>query len=97
MAEPIDPAEANEPTLANDAKLAALPIESTESWEQIESTEFSDQRDHTIGSVANLDAPLSTSTGRLAGVRVTWRPLILRPPSRTCSARRTFGSARFDR
>ena len=47
IAEPIDPAEANEPTLANDANEAALPIERTESWEQIESSEFSDQSDHT--------------------------------------------------
>lgn len=31
IADKIDPAEANEPTLAIDAKDAALPIESTES------------------------------------------------------------------
>jgi hypothetical protein len=48
MAEPIDPADANEPTLANEAKEAALPTDRTESWEQIERIEFSDQRDHTL-------------------------------------------------
>jgi hypothetical protein len=51
IADKIDPAEANEPTLANAAKDAALPIESTESWEQIERTEFSDHRDSTPSSV----------------------------------------------
>ena len=45
IADRIDPAEAKQPTLANDAKVAALPIESTESWEQIDRTEFSDHRD----------------------------------------------------
>ena len=52
IAEPIDPAEANEPTLATDAKDAALPMERTESWEQIERTEFSDQSDHTPMSLS---------------------------------------------
>ena len=52
MADPIEPAEANEPTLANEAKDPALPIERTESWDQIERTEFSDQSDHTRGIVA---------------------------------------------
>jgi hypothetical protein len=47
----MDPAEANEPMLANEAKDAALPTERTESWEQIERIEFSDQSDHTLSSV----------------------------------------------
>jgi hypothetical protein len=51
IAEPIDPAEPNDHTLANDATEAALPIERTESWEQIERIEFSDQSDHTASSV----------------------------------------------
>ena len=66
MADPIDPAEANEPTLANDAKEAALPIDRTESWEQIERTEFSDQRDHTHGSVARPIAPDARSSDSAA-------------------------------
>ncbi len=39
IADPIDPAEANEPTLANDATDAALPIDKTESWAQMERIE----------------------------------------------------------
>ena len=37
--------------LPNDAKDATLPTESTESWEQIDRTEFSDQSDHTFSSL----------------------------------------------
>ena len=59
IADPIDPAEANEPTLAIDAKEAALPTARTESWEQIDRIEFSDQRDHTRRSLAPLVAVLA--------------------------------------
>jgi len=45
--------------LANDAKEAALPTERIESWEQIERTEFSDQRDHTRRSVAFAGKPVA--------------------------------------
>ena len=48
----MDPAEAKDATLANDAKDAALPTDSTESCEQMESTEFSDHSDHMPPSVA---------------------------------------------
>ena len=66
IADPIDPAEAKEPTLANDAKEAALPIERTE---------FSDQRDHTPSSVARrggTDALFPAANGP------AWQPTFLR-------------------
>ncbi len=64
IADPIDPAEANEPMLANEAQDAALPIERNESWEQIERTEFSDQSDHTSSSVDPARTrPSSASVG----------------------------------
>jgi len=52
IAEPIDPAEANDQTLANEANDCELPMDSTESREQMDRSEFSDRTDHTRGSVA---------------------------------------------
>ena len=72
MAEPIDPAEANEPMLASEANEAALPTERTESWEQIERTEFSDQRDHTLNSVA---IRLPTDATSHAAILLTRMPM----------------------
>ena len=46
IADKIDSAERNESALANDANDAALPIESTESWEQIDRTELRPQGEH---------------------------------------------------
>jgi hypothetical protein len=57
MDDPIDPAEANDATLASEAKEWLLHTESTEFSEQIERIEFSDRMDHTRGSVARAVPP----------------------------------------
>jgi hypothetical protein len=69
IADPIDPTDANEPMLANEPKDAALPMDRTESWEPIESSEFSDHRDHTPSSVA---AAQGGGTNALAGSHPRW-------------------------
>lgn len=75
MDDPIDPAEANDATLASEAKEWLLHTESTEFSEQIERIEFSDRMDHTRGSVARA-AP-SVGTGS--------------PQHQTCGLRRGCG------
>jgi len=64
IVDPIDPAEANEPTLARDAKEWELHTESTEFSEQIERMEFCDRIDHTRGSVARAVPNLGTGPAR---------------------------------
>ena len=62
--EPMDPAEANEKRLANEAHDAALPTQSTESWEPIDRIEFSDQSDHMPLRVVPQRQPSSGATRR---------------------------------
>jgi hypothetical protein len=69
----MDPAEANEPMLANEPRDAALPIDKTESWEQMESNEFSDQSDHTPAGYRRptVRSPVDRAAGELATGAVT--------------------------